>query len=126
MLQSPPGSGNHAWTAKSSGPEAQKGTQRIYLVGHPQCAQPQQVLLTNSVVGASYTEADAVQHLLQGFGFGLGSVGPAFAVSTPGRGAVFRQQVDVDELKGAHLVVELPCPGPDGRLLDDVDDISFL
>ena len=96
-------------------------------MGHPQFAQPQQFLLTNSVVGATYTEADAVQHLLQGFfGIGLCSVGFAFAVSAPGRGALFRQQVDVDEFKGAHLVVELPCPGPDGRLLNDVDEVSFL
>lgn len=73
----------------------------------------------------SYSETDGVQHLLQGFGFGFGSAAPV-AVSPPGRGALVRQQVDVDELKGAHFVVELPCPGPCRWLLNDVDDVSFL
>ena len=56
--------------------------------------------VTNSVIRVlSYMKPDAVQHLLQGFGFGFSSGGLAVAVSPPGRGALVRQQVDVDELK---------------------------
>lgn len=84
------------------------------------------MMWTTSYQSVSYSKADAVQHLFQGFGFGFGSVGLAVAVSPPGRGALVRQQVDVDELKGAHFVVELPSPGPHRRLLNDVDDVSFL
>lgn len=73
-----------------------------------------------------YRQADSVQHLLQGFGFEFGFVVLAVAASPPGRGALVRQEVDIDELKGAHFVVELPCPGPNRGLLDDVDDVSFL
>ncbi len=74
----------------------------------------------------SYTQADAVQHLLQGFGFGFVLAVVVAAASPPDRWALFRQQVDVNELKGAHFVVELPCPGPNRGLLNDVDDVTFL
>lgn len=73
-----------------------------------------------------YRQTDAVQHLLQGFGFGFGSAGVTAAVFPPGWGALVRQEVDVDEFKGAHLVVELPRPRPHGGLLDDVNDVTFL
>lgn len=71
-------------------------------------------------------KTDAVQHLLQGFGFGFVSAGLAVTVSPPDGGALIRQQVDVDELEGAHFVVELPGPGPHRGLLNDVDEVTFL
>lgn len=71
-------------------------------------------------------QADAVQDFLQGFGFGFGSVGFSAAAFPPGRGAFVGQEVHINELKGAHLVVELPGPGAHGGLLDDVDDVPFL
>lgn len=93
--------------------------------GYPGCKQ--WVLLhCDKHQSGSYIEADAVQHLLQGFGFGLGAVDFAVAVSLPGRGAFLRQQVNIDELKGAHFVVQLPRPGPHRGLLNDMDDVSFL
>lgn len=93
--------------------------------GHSWCKQ--QVLLhCDKHQGGSYIEANAVQHLLQGFGFGLRAVGPVVAVPLPGRGAFLRQQVYIDELKRAHFVVQFPCPGPHRGLLNDMDDVSFL
>lgn len=71
-------------------------------------------------------KTDAVQHFLQGFGFGFALVVLAVLAFLPHRGALFGQYVDVDELEGAHFVVELPRPGSDRRLLDDIDDVSFL
>lgn len=68
---------------------------------------------------------DAVQHLLQTFGFEIGSADLA-ATFPPRWGALVRQEVDVDELKGAHLVIKLPCPCPHRGLLNDVDDVTFL
>lgn len=73
-----------------------------------------------------HRQADAVQHFFQGFGFGFASVGRVFAAFPPGRGALIGQEVHVNELKWAHLVVELPRPGAHRGLLDDVDDVSFL
>jgi len=81
------------------------------------------ILLQCHKHGESHSEADAVQDLLQGFGFGFGSAVLAVAASPPDRRALIGQQVDVDELKGAHFVVELPRPGPHRRLLNDVDDV---
>lgn len=77
-------------------------------------------------MSVSYIKANAVQHLLQGFGFGFGPLGLVAVAFPPGRRAVFRQKVDVDELKGAQFVVKLPCPGSNRRLLNDVDEVSFL
>lgn len=74
----------------------------------------------------SYVQADAVQDLLQRFGFGFSLAGLAAAFSPPGWWAFLRQQVDVDELEGTHFVIELSCPGPHRGLLNDVDDVSFL
>lgn len=71
-------------------------------------------------------KADAVQDFLQGFGPGLSSLLLAASGFPPLWGAVFRKYVDVDELKGAHFVVELPSPGPNRRLLDDIDYVSLL
>lgn len=71
-------------------------------------------------------KADAVQNFLQGFWFGLPSLLLAVSGFPPLWGAVFRKYVDVDELKGAHFVVELPSPGSNRRLLDDIDDVSLL
>lgn len=73
-----------------------------------------------------YHQANAVKHLLQGLGFGFVLFTLAVSTPPPGRGALIRQEVDVDEFKGAHFVVELPSPSPNRRLLDDVDDVSFL
>lgn len=73
----------------------------------------------------SYSQPHAVQHYLQGFGFGLSAAGFAAAAS-PDRGALIRQKVHVDEFKGADLVVKLPCPGPYRGLLNDEDDVTFL
>lgn len=47
-------------------------------------------------------------------------------MSPPGWGALIRQQVDIDELKGADFVVQLPSPRPHRGLLDDVDNVTFL
>lgn len=92
--------------------------------GYPQCKQ--MTTSPASVWQTSYIKADAVQHLFQGFGFGFGSTALVSVLFPPGWRAVFRQQVDVDELKGAHFVVELPCPDSNRRLLNDVDGVSFL
>lgn len=73
-----------------------------------------------------YMKADAVQNFLQGFWFGFPSLLLAVSGFPPLWGAVFRKNVDVDELKGAHFVVELPSPGSNRRLLDDIDDVSLL
>lgn len=71
-------------------------------------------------------KADAVQDFLQGFGPGFPSLLLAVSGFPSLWGAVFRKDVDVDELKGAHFVVELPSPGSNRRLLDDVNDVSLL
>lgn len=73
-----------------------------------------------------HRQAYAVQDLLQGFGLGFGSTVLAVAAPPPGCGAFIWEDADVDELEGAHLVVELPSPGAHWRLVDDVDDVSFL
>lgn len=71
-------------------------------------------------------EADAVQDFLQGLGSGFSSLFLAASGFPPLWGAVLRKYVDVDELEGAHFVIELPGPGSNRRLLDNVDDVSFL
>lgn len=75
---------------------------------------------------SSHRQADAVQDLLQSFGLGRGVTVLAVAAPHSGHGAFVGEDVDVDELEGAHLAVELPGPGAHRRLVDDVDDVSFL
>lgn len=74
----------------------------------------------------SYVKANAVQDFLQGFGSGFPSLFLAVSGFPPLWGAIIREYVNVDELKGAHFVVELPSPGSNRRLLDDIDDVSLL
>ena len=73
-----------------------------------------------------HRQPDAVQDFLQGFGLGFGLLALAATALRPGWGALIGEQIDVDELEGAHLVVEFPCPGAHWRLVDDVDDVAFL
>lgn len=72
-----------------------------------------------------YLEVDALQQILHGGGFGRSAFPP------PPHGPLgflllFTQHVHVDELEGAHFVVEQPHPCSHRWLTDDVNHVSTL
>ena len=72
-----------------------------------------------------YLEVDALQQVLHRGGLGWSALPP------PPHGPLgflllFAQHVHVDELEGAHLVVEQAHPRAHGRLADDVDHVAAL
>ena len=71
-----------------------------------------------------YLQVDALQQLVEGLG--LEPLALAGAPALAGRGRLLGDDVHVDELEGAHPVVEQPGPGARRWLLDDADDVPFL
>lgn len=79
----------------------------------------------NSTPSLLYFEVDALQQLLHWCGFGWSALPP------PPHGPLglllfFAQHIHIDELEGAHFVVEQAHPRPHGRLTDDVNHIAAL
>lgn len=71
-----------------------------------------------------YLQVDALQQLVEGLG--LEPLALAGAPALAGGRCLLGEDVHVDELEGAHPVVEQPGPGAHRRLLNDADDVPFL
>lgn len=72
-----------------------------------------------------YLEVDTFQQLFDRRGFGWSALPPP--PDGPFRLLLFvAQHVHIDELKGAHFVVQQTHPCSHGRLADDVDHVATL
>lgn len=73
----------------------------------------------------AHLQVDALQQLLHRGGLGRPALPPP-PHGPLGLLLLLAQHVHVDELEGAHLVVQQAHPRPHGRLADDVDDVAAL
>jgi hypothetical protein len=76
-------------------------------------------------VQCAYLEVDAFEQLLYRGGFGRSAL-PLPSDGSLGLLLLLTQHVHIDELKGAHLIVEQTHPCPHGGLTDDVNHIPSL
>lgn len=93
--------------------------------GWSQCWHPSHSwVLLSPAAPVPHLQVDALQQLMERLG--LEALVPAGAPAPAGRDCLLRDHIHVDELEGAHSVVEQPSPGAHGWLLDDADDVPFL